>query len=171
MCATPSDLRCCISTDVDYFLHPLSLRITAPDGPAALRLCFLAQFDDRSVHARGMSLAISQATRGVAPRDHKFPSRIRTLLFRDGAAAEGRLRRVCSKGRERIVSIPAIPAGTRWRHQSLSLLPSVGQQDGVRGRWPYEAFCQIEIARASLTEGTIERMPGSRQSHDGRGAL
>ena len=81
-----------------------------------------------------------QATRGVAPRDHKFPRRARPRLVATAKLLKPLAPGMLEKG-VAVITIPDI----RWRRcdiKSLALLPNVlGKQQAVRraptrpGRW------------------------------------
>jgi D-alanine transaminase len=129
----------------DYSLR--ELRITAPMARAALRLV-LGELIARN--ALGNGIVYFQATRGVAPRDHKFPARSRTSLV----ATVKPLKPVAPGLLEKGVTIVSIP-DIRWQRcdiKSLSLLPNVlGKQYAVE-KGAYEAW-QID-REGFVTEGT-----------------
>ena len=91
-----------------------------------------------------------QATRGVAPRDHKFPQVSRTSLV----ATAKHLKPLAPVLLEKGVSVITIP-DIRWRRcdiKSLALLPNVlGKQRAVEAG-AYEAWQVDEDGR--ITEGT-----------------
>jgi len=91
-----------------------------------------------------------QATRGVAPRDHKFPLQSKTTLV-----ATAKLLKPLTPGMlEKGVSVITIP-DIRWRRcdiKSLALLPNVlGKQQAVTAG-AYEAL-QVD-EEGNITEGT-----------------
>ena len=123
------------------------LRIAAPMPRAALRLV-LGELLNRNALAHG--LIYLQSSRGVAPRDHKFPARARTSLV----ATAKRLRPLPSGAFENGVAVVSIP-DIRWQRcdiKSLALLPNVlGKQRAVE-QGAYEAW-QVD-ANGFVTEGT-----------------
>jgi D-alanine transaminase len=129
----------------DYSLR--ELRITAPMARGGLCLV-LGELIARN--GLGNGIVYFQATRGVAPRDHKFPARSRTSLVATVKSLKPVAPGLLEKG-VTIVSIPDI----RWQRcdiKSLSLLPNVlGKQYAVE-QGAYEAW---QIDRDGLvTEGT-----------------
>ncbi len=129
----------------DYSLG--ELRIKPPMGRAALRLV-LGELLLRNGVENG--LIYFQATRGVAPRDHKFPAKSRTSLV----ATAKRLRAMPDAVQSQGVSVISIP-DIRWQRcdiKSLSLLPNIlGKQHAVE-QGAYEAW-QVD-ANGLVTEGT-----------------
>jgi D-alanine transaminase len=123
------------------------LRIAPPMGRAALRL-MLEELQARNALANG--LIYFQSTRGVAPRDHRFPAKARTSLV----ATARRLRALPPDALEKGVSVVSIP-DIRWRRcdiKSLALLPNVlGKQQAVE-QAAYEAW-QVD-ENGFVTEGT-----------------
>jgi D-alanine transaminase len=123
------------------------LRIKPPMGRSALRLV-LGELLVRNAIVNG--LIYFQSTRGVAPRDHKFPARARTSLV----ATAGRLRRLAPAVHEKGVSVISI-ADIRWQRcdiKSLALLPNIlGKQRAVE-QGAYEAW-QVDD-HGFVTEGT-----------------
>ena len=91
-----------------------------------------------------------QATRGVAPRDHKFPQHSKTTLVATAKLLKPLAPAMLEKG----VSVITIP-DIRWRRcdiKSLALLPNVlGKQQAVTAG-AYEAL-QVDEA-GNITEGT-----------------
>jgi D-alanine transaminase len=129
----------------DYSLG--ELRIAPPMPRAALRLV-LKELVARNGLING--LVYFQATRGVAPRDHKFPAKARTSLV--ATARRGRpLARGMLENGVAVVTIPDI----RWQRcdiKSLALLANVlGKQRAVE-QGAYEAW-QVD-ANGHITEGT-----------------
>ena len=132
----------------DRFEYSLSeLRIKPPMARAPLRLV-LGELLIRNEIENG--LLYFQATRGVAPRDHKFPAKSRTSLV----ATAKRLRAMPAAAMARGVSVISIP-DIRWQRcdiKSLSLLPNIlGKQHAVE-QGAYEAW-QVD-ASGFVTEGT-----------------
>jgi D-alanine transaminase len=129
----------------DYSLR--ELRITAPMARGGLRLV-LGELIARN--GLGNGIVYFQATRGVAPRDHKFPARSRTSLV----ATVKPLKPVAPGLLEKGVTVVSIP-DIRWQRcdiKSLSLLPNVlGKQYAVE-QGAYEAW-QID-RDGFVTEGT-----------------
>ena len=129
----------------DYSLG--ELRIAPPMPRAALRLV-LQELLVRNAIVNG--LIYFQSTRGVAPRDHKFPAKARTSLV----ATAKRLRPLAPGVLENGVAVVSIP-DIRWRRcdiKSIALLPNVlGKQRAVE-QGAYEAW-QID-AHGFVTEGT-----------------
>jgi len=129
----------------DYSLG--ELRIRPPMGRAPLRLV-LGELLSRNEIENG--LLYFQATRGVAPRDHKFPANSRTSLV----ATAKRLRVMPAAAQARGVSVVSIP-DIRWQRcdiKSLSLLPNIlGKQRAVE-QGAYEAW-QVD-ENGFVTEGT-----------------
>ena len=130
---------------LDYSLR--ALRIAWPMSRAALKLV-LRELIRRNGVADG--IVYVQATRGVAPRDHKFPARSRTALV----ATTKRLKPPSASllaGGAAVITIPDI----RWRRcdiKSVSLLPNVlGKQQAVEAG-AYEAW--LVDAEGYVTEGT-----------------
>ena len=123
------------------------LRIRPPMSRAALRLV-LGELLIRNDIENG--LLYFQATRGVAPRDHKFPATSRTSLV----ATARRLRVMPARALAHGVSVISIP-DIRWQRcdiKSLALLPNIlGKQQAVE-KGAYEAW-QVD-AHGFVTEGT-----------------
>ena len=133
---------------LDRFEYSLGeLRIKPPMARAPLRLV-LGELLIRNEIENG--LLYFQATRGVAPRDHKFPAKSRTSLV----ATAKRLRAMPAAAMARGVSVISIP-DIRWQRcdiKSLSLLPNIlGKQHAVE-QGAYEAW-QVD-ASGFVTEGT-----------------
>ncbi len=132
----------------DRFEYSLGeLRIAPPMTRTALRLV-LGELLVRNAIANG--LIYFQSTRGVAPRDHKFPARAQTSLV----ATARRLRPLPAHVHENGVAVITI-ADIRWQRcdiKSLALLPNVlGKQRAVE-QGAYEAW-QVD-AHGFVTEGT-----------------
>jgi D-alanine transaminase len=129
----------------DYSLG--ELHIAPPMPRAALRLV-LGELLQRNAVLNG--LIYFQSTRGVAPRDHKFPAKARTSLV----ATAKRLRPLPAGALDNGVAVVTIP-DIRWQRcdiKSLALLPNVlGKQRAVE-QGAYEAW-QVD-AHGFVTEGT-----------------
>jgi len=129
----------------DYSLG--ELRIAPPMSRAALRLVLGELL---SLNGIKNGLIYFQATRGVAPRDHKFPKQSRTSLV---ATAKG-LRLLPPAVLEKGVAVITIP-DIRWRRcdiKSLALLANVlGKQRAVE-EGAYEAW-QVDPG-GLIPEGT-----------------
>jgi D-alanine transaminase len=123
------------------------LRIAPPMSRAALRLV-LDELLKRNGIADG--LVYFQATRGVAPRDHKFPAQSRTSLV----ATAKHLKEVSRERLENGVAVVTTP-DIRWRRsdiKSVALLANVlGKQDAAE-RGAFEAW-QVD-GNGFVTEGT-----------------
>jgi D-alanine transaminase len=129
----------------DYSLD--ALRIRPPMSRAALRLV-LTELLARNGIAKG--LVYFQATRGVAPRDHKFPQAGRTSLV----ATAKHLKPLAPGLLENGVAVITIP-DIRWQRcdiKSLALLANVlGKQQAVE-QGAHEAW-QVD-SDGRITEGT-----------------
>jgi D-alanine transaminase len=129
----------------DYSLG--ELRIAPPMPRAALRLV-LQELLFRNAVVNG--LVYFQSTRGVAPRDHKFPARARTSLV----ATARHLRPLAPGLLENGVAVVSIP-DIRWQRcdiKSLALLPNVLGKQRAAEQGAYEAW-QVD-AHGFVTEGT-----------------
>jgi D-alanine transaminase len=124
-----------------------SLRIAEPMTRAALRLVLDELLQRNGI---GNGLVYFQATRGVAPRDHKFPVRSRTSLV----ATAKHLKEVPKEQLENGVAVVTTP-DIRWRRsdiKSVALLANVlGKQDAFE-RGAFEAW-QVD-RNGFVTEGT-----------------
>jgi len=133
---------------LDRFERSLkALRIAAPMSRAALYLV-LGELLARNGIANG--LVYFQATRGVAPRDHKFPATVRTSLV----ATAKRLKDVPREQLENGVAVVTTP-DIRWRRsdiKSVSLLANILGKQGAVERGAFEAW-QVD-ANGFVTEGT-----------------
>jgi len=132
----------------DRFERSLAeLAIRPPMSRAALRLVLGELL---ALNGIEKGLLYFQATRGVAPRDHKFPQVSRTSLV----ATAKHLKPLAPVLLEKGVSVITIP-DIRWRRcdiKSLALLPNVlGKQRAVEAG-AYEAWQVDEDGR--ITEGT-----------------
>jgi D-alanine transaminase len=123
------------------------LRIAPPMSRAAMRLVLRELL---ALNAVDDGLLYFQSTRGVAPREHKFPRQSRTSLV----ATARRLRPVPAEALAKGVSIITIP-DIRWQRcdiKSLALLPNIlGKQAAVEAG-AYEAW-QVDN-EGRITEGT-----------------
>jgi D-alanine transaminase len=132
----------------DRFERSLAeLAIRPPMSRAALRLVL---HELLTLNGIEKGLLYFQATRGVAPRDHKFPQASRTSLVATAKHLKPLLPALLEKG----VSVITIP-DIRWRRcdiKSLALLPNVlGKQRAVEAG-AYEAW-QVDN-EDRITEGT-----------------
>ena len=129
----------------DYSLGELGIR--PPMSRAALRLVLQELL---ALNGLSNALVYFQATRGVAPRDHKFPADGRTSLVATARPPRTPAPGLMEKG-VAIITIPDI----RWRRcdiKSLALLANVlGKQQAV-DKGAYEAW-QVDEA-GLVTEGT-----------------
>ena len=133
---------------IDRFERSLAeLAIRPPMSRAALRLVLGELL---ALNGIEKGLLYFQATRGVAPRDHKFPQVSRTSLV----ATAKHLKPLAPVLLEKGVSVITIP-DIRWRRcdiKSLALLPNVlGKQRAVEAG-AYEAW-QVD-REGRITEGT-----------------
>ena len=133
---------------IDRFERSLAeLAIRPPMSRAALRLVLGELL---ALNGIEKGLLYFQATRGVAPRDHKFPQVSRTSLV----ATAKHLKPLAPVLLEKGVSVITIP-DIRWRRcdiKSLALLPNVlGKQRAVEAG-AYEAWQVDDDGR--ITEGT-----------------
>jgi D-alanine transaminase len=133
---------------LDRFERSLkALRIAAPMSRAALCLV-LGELLSRNGIANG--LVYFQATRGVAPRDHKFPATVRTSLVATAKSLKDVPREQLENG-VAVVTTPDI----RWRRsdiKSVSLLANILGKQGAVERGAFEAW-QVD-ANGFVTEGT-----------------
>lgn len=123
------------------------LRIAWPVGRAALQL-ILRELMQRNGLADG--LVYLQITRGVAPRDHKFPKRARPALVVTTKRMKPTPAAMVENG-VRVITIPDI----RWKRcdiKSVSLLPNIlGKQQAVEA----DAFEAWQVDEDGfVTEGT-----------------
>jgi D-alanine transaminase len=129
----------------DYSLG--ELRIPPPMSRAALRLVLGELL---ALNGIDNGLLYFQSTRGVAPREHKFPRHSRTSLV----ATAKHLRPVAGEVLEGGVSVITIP-DIRWQRcdiKSLALLPNVLGKQRAAEAGAYEAW-QVDGA-GRITEGT-----------------
>ncbi len=123
------------------------LRIARPMGRAALRLV-LGELLSRNRVENG--ILYFQATRGVAPRDHKFPARSRTSLV----ATAKHLKPVPREHLEKGVAVVTIP-DIRWQRadiKSVALLANILGKQHAAEQGAFEAW-QVD-AHGFVTEGT-----------------
>ncbi len=133
---------------LDRFERSLTaLRIAAPMSRAALYLV-LGELLAQNGIANG--IVYFQATRGVAPRDHKFPAAARTSLV----ATAKRLKDVSREQLEKGVAVVTTP-DIRWRRsdiKSVSLLANILGKQGAVEQGAFEAW-KVD-ANGFVTEGT-----------------
>jgi D-alanine transaminase len=129
----------------DYSLRELS--IARPMARASLRLV-LRELLERNGLRNG--IVYFQATRGVAPRDHKFPAKSLTSLV----ATVKHLKPVAAGLLANGVAVVTIP-DIRWQRcdiKSLALLPNVLGKQRAAEQGAYEAW---QVDRTGfITEGT-----------------
>jgi len=129
----------------DYSLG--ELHIAPPMPRAALRLV-LGELLQRNAVLNG--LIYFQSTRGVAPRDHKFPAKARTSLV----ATAKRLRPLPAGALDNGVAVVTIP-DIRWQRcdiKSVALVANVLGKQQAREAGAYEAW-QVD-REGYVTEGT-----------------
>jgi D-alanine transaminase len=130
---------------LDYSLR--ELRIAPPMARASLKLV-LRELIARNGLKNG--IVYFQATRGVAPRDHKFPAKSRTSLVATVKHLKPLAPGLLANG-VAVVTIPDI----RWQRcdiKSLALLPNVLGKQHAAEQGAYEAW---QVDRAGfVTEGT-----------------
>ena len=123
------------------------LRIAMPMSRAALKLV-----SHELMRRNGLShgFLYMQVTRGVAPRDHKFPRAVRPALVMTTRQTKPHSARQLAEG-VAVITVPDI----RWKRcdiKSVSLLPNVlGKQAAVEAG-AFEAWMVAEDGR--VTEGT-----------------
>lgn len=123
------------------------LRIDWPMSRAALSMV-MRELIRRNRVATG--LLYIQVTRGVAPRDHKFPRGVQPSLVMTLRAVPDASQEMLDHG-VRVVTIPDI----RWARRdikSVSLLPNVLGKQAAAEAGAYEAW-QVDD-RGNVTEGT-----------------
>jgi D-alanine transaminase len=123
------------------------LRIAMPMSRAALKL--VAR---ELIRRNGVSNGIVylQVTRGVAPRDHKFPARARPALVMTTKQMKPHSAKLLEEG-AKVVAVPDI----RWARcdiKSVSLLPNVLAKQAASEAGAYEAW-QVD-ADGFVTEGS-----------------
>jgi D-alanine transaminase len=126
-----------------------ALRIAPPLSMSALKLVM------REIVARNRlrdGLVYIQATRGVAPRDHGFPSPGgKTSLVVSAKASDRRKGAANAAAGVKVVTLP----DERWRRpdiKSLQLLPNVLAKQAAREQGAYEAW--LVDAEGKITEGS-----------------
>ena len=123
------------------------LRIPMPMSRAALKLVSreLMRRNDLS-----HGFLYMQITRGVAPRDHKFPERARPALVMTTRQTKPHGEKMLSEGLK-VITVPDI----RWQRcdiKSTSLLPNVLAKQQAAEAGAYEAW-QVD-AEGRITEGS-----------------
>jgi len=111
------------------------LRIAMPMGRAAMKL--IAR---ELIRRNGLTdgIVYLQVTRGVAPRDHKFPARARPALVMTTRQTKPHSQALLSEG-AKVISVPDI----RWARcdiKSVSLLPNVLAKQQAAEAGAYEAW-------------------------------
>ena len=123
------------------------LRIAMPASRAALKL-IAREVVRRNQVTNG--IVYIQVTRGVAPRDHKFPARARPALVMTARQMKPHGEKLLNEGAA-VVSVPDI----RWARcdiKSVSLLPNVLAKQAAAEAGAYEAW-QVD-ADGMVTEGS-----------------
>lgn len=129
---------------LDYSLG--ELRIAAPMGRRALQMVLREVIRRNGVR---QGLVYLQVTRGVAPRDHKFPKSARSALV----VTTRRLKPLAAWMLEEGVGVITLP-DIRWQRRdikSIALLPNVLAKQQAAERGAYEAW-QVD-ATGHITEG------------------
>ena len=126
------------------------LKIAAPMSEAALRAVW--NETARRNRVRGDGILYTQITRGVARRDHAFPSpEVRPSLI---VTAKGIEPARFTEKRERGIAVISVP-DIRWGRcdiKSVSLLPNVLAKQAAREQGAYEAWLVDEDG--NVTEGS-----------------
>jgi D-alanine transaminase len=151
----------------DYSLR--ELEIAAPMPRAALKLVL-----HELVRRNGLSDALLyfQATRGVAPRDHKFPARARTAFV----ATLRRSRPPSAAQIEQGVSVITLP-DIRWERcdiKSIGLLPNLLAKQKAAAAGAFEAWLVDDhdrITEGSSTNAWIVTADGKLVTHDAGAAI
>lgn len=145
---------------LDYSLE--QLRIAAPMSRAALRLV-MRELIARNGVTNG--LIYMQVTRGVAPRDHKFPKKTHSALV----MTTKRLKPPAAELLEKGASVITHP-DHRWHRRdikSIGLLPNALAKQAAAERGAYEAWLVDE--RGFVTEGSSTNAWLIRQAEGGKG--
>jgi len=151
----------------DYSLR--ELQIAAPMSRAALKLVLR-----ELAHRNGLSDALLyfQATRGVAPRDHKFPAKTKTAFV----ATMRRSRPPSAKQIEEGVSVMTT-RDIRWERcdiKSLNLLPNLLAKQQATEAGVFEAWLVDDddnITEGSSTNAWIVTADGKLVTHDAGAAI
>jgi D-alanine transaminase len=123
------------------------LSIAAPMSRAALRFV-MAEVIRRNQLRHGM--VYMQITRGVAPRDHVFPTHAKPVLVVTARRLKPTDPKIVARGVD-VISLPDM----RWKRcdiKSVSLLPNVLAKQTAKKRGAYEAWLVNEDGL--VTEGT-----------------
>lgn len=123
------------------------LRIAMPMSRAALKLVAREVVRRNSI-THGM--VYMQVTRGVAPRDHKFPARARPALVMTARQTRPHAERLLAEG-AKVITVP----DQRWARcdiKSISLLPNLLAKQRAAEAGAYEAW-QID-RDGMVTEGS-----------------
>ncbi len=123
------------------------LRIAMPVARATLEL-ISRELMRRNDLTQGM--LYMQVTRGVAPRDHKFPATVRPALVMTTRQTKPHGEALLSQG-VKVITVPDI----RWQRcdiKSTSLLPNVLAKQQAAEAGAYEAW-QVDV-EGRVTEGT-----------------
>jgi D-alanine transaminase len=151
----------------DYSLR--ELEIAAPMPRAALKLVL-----HELVRRNGLSDALLyfQATRGVAPRDHKFPARPKTAFV----ATLRRSRPPSAAQIEQGVSVITLP-DIRWERcdiKSISLLPNLLAKQKAAAAGAFEAWLVDDhdrVTEGSSTNAWIVTADGKLVTRDAGAAI
>jgi D-alanine transaminase len=128
-----------------------ALKIAMPVAPAALRL-ILREVVRRNGLSRGAGLVYLQITRGVAPRDHPFPTTpvSPSLVVTAKRLNMARIEAAVSQG----ISVITLP-DQRWGRcdiKSVALLPNILAKQVAREAGAYEAW--LLDGEGFVTEGS-----------------
>ncbi|MFZ5791951.1 MAG: D-amino-acid transaminase [Pseudomonadota bacterium] len=155
---------------LDRFDYSLSeLRIAPPMSRSALKLV-LRELVRRNGLADG--LLYFQATRGVAPRDHKFPARIKTAFV----ATLRRAKPPSAVQIEQGVAVVTVP-DIRWQRcdiKSISLLPNLLAKQAAAEAGAFEAWMvdgQGRVTEGSSTNAWIVTAGGALVTRDASAAI
>ena len=155
---------------LDRFAYSLrELEIAPPMSRAALKLV-LHELVRRN--AMSDALLYFQATRGVAPRDHKFPAGAKTAFV----ATMRRSRPPSAAQIEQGVSVVTMP-DIRWERcdiKSISLLPNLLAKQKAAAAGAFEAWLVDDddrITEGSSTNAWIVTSDGKLVTHDAGAAI
>jgi D-alanine transaminase len=145
---------------LDYSLR--ELRIAAPMSRAALRLV-MRELIARNGVTNG--LIYMQVTRGVAPRDHKFPKSARSALVMTTKRLKPPAPELLEKGAT-VITHP----DHRWHRRdikSIGLLPNSLAKQAASEQGAFEAW--LVDAQGFVTEGSSTNAWMIRRAEDGQG--
>ncbi len=144
---------------LDYSLG--ELRIAAPMARAALRLV-MRELIARNGVTNG--LIYMQVTRGVAPRDHKFPKKVRSALVMTTKRTKPPAADLLQKGAS-VITHPDL----RWHRRdikSIALLPNALAKQKASEEGAFEAWLVDD--RGVVTEGSSTNAWLIRKAGDGQ---